>query len=145
MADTRVQLQAEDWIRRTWLRQQYGQSFTRRRLTLSAGGDFEFDAVSADCFIVANISTSSALTSGGKRGAGKLQKLRADMLFLVMADAQKRIVVLTERNMYELCQKEKRDGRVPLDIEFVHAELPEDLASQLKEARQIASKEMSPS
>ena len=140
MADTRVQLQAEDWIRRTWLLQQYGQSFTRRRLTLNAGGDFEFDAVSADNSIVADISTS-----GGKAGAGKLHKLRADMLFLIMADAQRRIVVLTEHDMYEVCQEEKRNGRVPLDIEFVHAELPEDLASQLKEARGIASDEMSPS
>src|SRR3989344_9497502 len=104
MADTRIQLEVEDWIRREWLPQKYGQSFRRERLRLDAGGFFDFDAVSADNFIVISISTSSASTAGGKGGAGKLQKLRADMLFLGMAEAQKRIIVLTERDMYQLCQ-----------------------------------------
>ena len=145
MADTRIPLEAEDWIRQEWLPQKYGQSFRRERLRLDAGGVFDFDAVSADNFIVASISTSSASTSGGKRGAGKLKKLQADMLFLIMAKAQKRMIVLTERDMYQLCQKEKSDGRVPLSIEFVHAELPDDLAIRLRGAKETASREVSPS
>ena len=144
LADTRIQLEAEDWVRREWLPEQYGQKFRRERLRLNSGGVFDFDAVSTDDSIVVSISTSSASTSGGKGGAGKLQKLRADMLFLNMAEAQKRIIALTERDMYELCEKEKRDGRVPLNIDFVYAKLPENLAIRLMEAKKFASSEVSP-
>ena len=144
MADTRIQLEAEDWVRQVWMPQQYGQSFRRERLRLEAGGLFDFDAVNADNSIVASISTSGALTSGGKGAAGKLHKLRSDMLFLSMVKAQKRIVILTERDMYELCQREKLDGRAPLSIEFVHVELPHDLSLRLQEAKQAASREVSP-
>lgn len=144
MADTRVQLKVEDWIRQKWLPQEYGQVFRRETLPLNAGGEFDFDAVSADNSIVVNISTSSASTSGGKGAAGKLQKLRADMLFLGMAYAQRRIIALTERDMYDLCQKEKRNGRVPVGIEFAYVELPADLATQLTKAKVAASKEVSP-
>jgi len=144
MANTRIQLEVEDWIRQKWLPQEFGQSFRPEKLRLDAGGVFDFDAVSTDNSIVASISTSNASTPGGKSGAGKLQKLRADMLFLSMAEAKRRIIVLTERDMYDLCQKEKKSGRVPLSIEFAHAELPTDLAVQLREAREVASREVSP-
>ena len=144
MADTRVQLEVEDWIRREWLPTKFNQQFRRERLRLSAGGVFDFDAVSSDNTIVANISTSSGITSGGKNPSGKIQKLRADMLFLLMVKAEKRLIVLTEKGMYDLCLKEKSNGRVPLEIEFVLVEIPEMLAASLHNAKSIASKEVSP-
>lgn len=144
MANTRVQLEVEDWVRREWLPKFYNQQFRRERLRLSAGGVFDFDAVSSDNSIVANISTSSGLTSGGRSPAGKIQKLRADMLFLLMVKAEKRLIVLTEKGMYDLCLKEKGNGRVPLEIEFVLVELHETLSKSLQDAREIASKEVSP-
>lgn len=52
MADTRVQLDVEDWLRRNWMPTQYGTSFFRERLRLRSGGVFDFDAVSADHSIV---------------------------------------------------------------------------------------------
>jgi len=142
MADTRVQLQIEDWVRRRWLPEKYGHQFRPAHLQLKAGGYFDFDAVSTDDTIIANISTSSGITAGGNLPTAKLQKLRADMLFLLMVPATRRLIVLTERNMYDLCQKEKKSGRVPIEIEFVHAELPADLASKLAVSRQKASEEM---
>ncbi len=48
MADTRIQIQVEDWIRRNWMPKKFGQKFHRERLQLSSGGVFDFDAVSAD-------------------------------------------------------------------------------------------------
>ena len=84
MADSRVQLETEDWVRREWLPRQFNQSFRRERLRLAPGGVFDFDAVSADDQIVANISTSSGITFGGHNPSAKVQKLRADMLFLLM-------------------------------------------------------------
>ncbi len=144
MADTRIQLIAEDWIRSEWLPGQFKQSFQQKGLRLKPGGEFQFDAVSADGRIVANISTSSGITAGGKNPAAKLQKLRADMLFLLMAKAEKRLIVLTEKDMYDLCLKEKANGRVPEEIEFLHVELPAALAMALEQAKKKAADEVSP-
>lgn len=63
MADTRIQLEVEDWVRRNWMPTQYGSKFSRERLPLRSGGVFDFDAVSEDRSIVGTISTSGARTS----------------------------------------------------------------------------------
>jgi len=144
MANTRVQLEAEDWVTREWLPKMFGQPFHRDRVSLRSGGVFDFDAVSPDRKVIAAISTSSASTSGGKLAVGKLQKIRSDMLFLLLANAERRLVVLTERDMYELCLKEREGGRVPEEIEFAHAELPACLKDKLSKAKELASEEVRP-
>jgi hypothetical protein len=144
MADTRCQLECEDWVRQDWMPQRFGQKFHRDRLRLTSGGFFDFDAMSADGTTIATISTSGAKTSGGKHAVGKLMKLRSDMLFLLLASPKRALMILTERDMYELCEKEKEGGRVPRNIEFHHAPLPEDLAAKLKIAKQVSSDEVSP-
>ena len=141
MADTRVQLEVEDWVRRNWMAAQFGTKFSRERLPLRSGGVFDFDAVSEDHSIVATISTSGAKTSGGKYAVGKILKLRSDMLFLTMVEAKRRIVVLTERDMCSQCEKEAAGGRVPPEIEFVCAVLPEEINIRLLAARLVASGE----
>lgn len=141
MADTRVQLEVEDWVRRNWMRQHFGTSFSRERLPIKSGGVFDFDAVSEDHSIVATISTSGAETAGGKKGVGKILKLRSDILFLTMVDAKRRVIVLTERDMFVQFEKEVAGGRVPTEIEFVCAEIPEDLRVKLVAARRSASGE----
>lgn len=145
MADTRVQLEAEDWVRTKWMPDQFGQNFFRDRVKLSCGGVFYFDAVNADRKIIASISTSGAKTATGKYAVGKMLKIRSDMYFLLLAETEKRLVVLTEADMYEQCEKERTNGRVPLSIEFVHVQLPSELNKRLKEARRTASQEVSPS
>ncbi len=95
MAESRIQLEVEDWVRRNWMPTQYGTKFSRERLRLRSGGLFDFDAVSEDHSIVATISTSGAKTLPGKNASGKVQKLRADMLFLTQVEAKRRIIVLT--------------------------------------------------
>jgi hypothetical protein len=143
MADTRVQLEVEDWVRRNWMETQYGTRFSRERLRLCSGGVFDFDAVSEDRSIVATISTSGAKTSTGKYAVGKILKLRSDMLFLTQVDAKRRIIVLTERDMCDQCNKEFAAGRVPKEIEFVCADIPADLRARLVEGREKASGESS--
>jgi hypothetical protein len=145
MADTRVQLEVEDWVRSEWMKAHYGEPFFRERLPLVSGGYFDFDAVNSDKSIAATISTSGAKTASGKHAVGKLLKIRSDMYFLLLSSVQRRIVVLTEPDMYELCQKESAGGRVHSSIEIVHVEIPADLASRLKAARSKASEEVSPS
>ena len=82
MADTRIQLEVEDWVRRNWMASHFGMKFSRERLPIRSGGVFDFDAVSEDRSVVATISTSGSKTSGGKHAVGKILKLRSDMLFL---------------------------------------------------------------
>ncbi|MFH1595063.1 MAG: hypothetical protein ABIG94_01650 [Pseudomonadota bacterium] len=94
---------------------------------------------------MATISTSGAKTASGKLAVGKLLKIRSDMFFLLLAaKAQRRVVVLTEPDMLELCKKEVEGGRVPASIEFVLAEIPAHLIDKLKKARAVSSKEVSP-
>lgn len=70
-----------------------------------------------------------------------MMKLRPDMLFLVLAAPQRALLILTERNMYDLCLKERSIGRVPPQIEFFHASLPNDLAAKLVSAKQRGADE----
>lgn len=144
IADTRVQLDVEDWVRTTWMLDEFGQKFRRERLPLRSGGRFDFDAVSADEKIIATISTSSSLTSSGKYGVGKMMKLRSDMLFLIMAAAERRLVVLTEEDMYKRCLAEVGGGRVPPETGFVLAVLPAELRTRLDMAKAKSSAEVSP-
>ena len=145
MADTRVQVEVEDWVRENWMPDHFGQRFYRARLRLSAGGVFDFDAVSDDRAIAASISTSNAVTTAGKHAVGKFMKLRSDMLFLLMAvEPTKRLIVLTEPLMHAACLKEREGGRAPKEIEFMLAEIPDELRQRLDLARAAASKEVSP-
>lgn len=144
MADTRVQLEVEDWVRRDWMRKEYGCEFHRERLRLSPGGVFDFDAVSDDRIFAATISTSSARTASGKLGVGKKMKIRSDIYFLRLSEASRKVVVFTERDMYDEWAKEKEAGRVPKDIEFALAALPQNLDAKLQRARKKASDEVTP-
>lgn len=144
MADTRCQAECEDWVRQKWMPQRFGQQFRRDRMRLTSGGVYAFDAVSDDGTTLGTISTSNAKTSGGKLAVGKLMKLRSDMLFLMLAEPKTAMVILTERDMYDLCEKEKESGRTPLHIQFHHAPLPPELAAKLKLAKKVSSDEVSP-
>jgi hypothetical protein len=144
MADTRVQLEVEDWVRTNWMKEKFGQSFYRERISLRSGGVFDFDAVSADHLIVSSISTSGSKTSSGKNAVGKMLKLRSDMYFLLLAETKRRIVVLTETDMFNQCLREKQGGRVAQEIEFFCAEIPTEMNHKLVAARGRASSEVRP-
>jgi hypothetical protein len=144
MANTHTQIEIERWIRTQWMPKYFNQEFMAQRLQLNTGGHFDFDAVSEDGSIVANISTSNAKTSGGKNGTAKYQKLRSDMLFLTMVNARQKFIILSEKDMFDLCMKERENGRVPIEIEFAYAEIPESLNLSLKESKKIAANEVTP-
>ena len=144
MADTRCQVECEDWIRREWMPAIFGQPFYRERVQLTSGGVFDFDAVSADKTVIASISTSGARTATGNLATGKLMKLRSDMLYLLMTSAARKIIILCEADMHTLCQRELDVGRLPKEIEFFFVPLPDELAARLVAARKIGSDEVSP-
>jgi hypothetical protein len=120
---------------------EFGENFYRERVKLTSGGIFDFDAVNADRSVVATISTSSARTSSGKYATGAVMKLRSDMLFLMLAAPKRAVLILTERAMYDLCMKESSVGRVPPEIQFFHAALPEELACKLVQAKRRGTDE----
>jgi len=144
MADSRVRLEVEDWIRREWLPARFAKLFSKERVSLSSGGLFEFGAVSEEHQIITTISTSRATTAGGKNASGNFNKLRSDMYFLRLAPAERRIVVPTEEDMFEWCEKQREDGRVPTSIEFHLADIPDELRRKLQGSRGAASREVSP-
>src|SRR5438045_3841283 len=78
-------------------------AFYRERVKLTSGGVFDFDAVSADKSVIASISTSGLRTASGNLATGKMMKLRSDMLYLLMTNATRKIIILCETDMHALC------------------------------------------
>ncbi len=145
MADTTVQTEVERWVRSNWLFREYGCTFRRDEVNLGCGGVHSFGAVSEDGRIVASILTSSAITPGGKRGAGKLLKIRSDMYFMLLAEnVDQRLILFTEPDMLELCEEERARGKVPDSTRFRWVAIPEELRERLEAARRVASREVTP-
>jgi hypothetical protein len=144
MAVTRTQGRVEAWIRDQWLPKEFRRAFTKRKLNLSSGGSFEFDAVSSDRRVVVTVSTSRSRTSSGRDGAGKMNKIRSDIMFLSLRKAPRRVVVLTERDMFRKCTRQQDMGRLPRWVKFLLAPLPKTLAKSLRRARRKSSREVSP-
>jgi len=144
MAETKTQLEIEDWIRREWLSGKFRQRFIKDTVRLTSGGVFEFDAVSADESIVTCISTSGLTTSGGKPGSGKKHKIRSDLFFLLLTpNSKQRLMVFTEQDMHEFWLKEQKNGRVPRDIQFLIAAIPMELREKLSRAKAKSAEEVS--
>jgi hypothetical protein len=144
MANTGVQRDVERWVCHTWLKRKYHREFSPQRVRLTPGGVFQFDAVSEDQRVAACISTSSAKTASGKHAAGKIHKIRSDMLFLLLARARHRVAVFTERDMLYFWRDERAHGRLPKNIELVSVTLPRPLNQRLRRARRRSSQEARP-
>ena len=145
MADTRVQVEVEGWVRKQ-LEKEYGEVFIKKQVELKWGGWFEADAWSRSG-IVACISTSRYKTSGGKPGSGKVNKLYKDLLFMLNMRGVKEIYfVVTERDMYEYLCRRREEGRFPpeTEVRLKFMDLPDALRYDLELARQEASIETSP-
>jgi len=142
MATTRVQKECELWIANHWLPSVYGQSFSEQRIQMQKRGFFDFDAVSEDRSIIGNVSTATARTHRGQIASGKKSKLRADCLMLGLVAAQFKLMLLTEACMYDLAVHEQENGRLPLDVQIVHVQLPSELSLRLHDARETASREV---
>ncbi|HKK21119.1 MAG TPA: hypothetical protein VJ983_06580 [candidate division Zixibacteria bacterium] len=145
MANTKVQHEVESWILEDYLPKTFGGRFTEQPLKLTWGGVFKFDAVSDDGKIVGNISTSTAVTSGGRPAVGQFHKIKADILYLLhVGEAERRMLIFTEQNMVDHFAKEQESGRLPDEIELHLIALPAWLRRELEKSRGYASKEVRP-
>ncbi|MBX3628094.1 MAG: hypothetical protein KF892_24000 [Rhizobacter sp.] len=146
MADTSVNHEAERWIVEHGLPVHFeGQRFQPKRLKLTWGGLFAFDAVSDDGKIVAAVSTSAARTATKKLASAKYQKLKTDALYLLHVDGDcRKVMVFTESCMHDYFKATVLAGRFPPAIELVHIPLPPPLQARVLVTRSLASKETSP-
>ena len=145
MADSKSHRSAEVWLRESWLPATFHQTFSKRRLDLISGGQFEFDGVSADRTVAVCISTNGGVRANGGKAGTKLHKIRSDALFLLLTTIERRVVVFADKAMYELCANEAKNGRFPLNIELLYAELPSDMIAELEASRAFAAAEVTPS
>ena len=128
-----------------FLPEHFGGVFSRQRMPLVTGGDHSFAAVSADRRIVGTITTAAAAGPAGKLAVGKLNKVRADLYFLLLAEADKKFLVDVQPIMHQFLIAEQAEyKRIPADVEIIHADLPTELADLLRAAQQAASAEMLP-
>jgi hypothetical protein len=119
VADTAfLRFEVEPWIREQ-LAQRYGQSFNSQILALVSGGRHEFDAVSDDGRVVAAIKTSSGLTAGGRRPAGKINACLADLYYLSLIDAAVRLLILTNPDFFEIFTRSTDGALAPLLVENI--------------------------
>jgi len=143
MADTSAQKRAAEWVRNNWLKDRFGKLFEKKTYRLNTGSEVEFNAVSQDGEIIAFISTSTPLVPNGTVGSGKLSKVRADALFLSMAEGNlERLLIYTDMEMMNLVAGEYRAGRLPSNIIVLHAPLPERLQIEVSASRRKASEEL---
>lgn len=142
MASSTIPSEVETWIREEWLPQRFRRSFTKKKVRLESGGEFEFDAVSDDDEVVANISTSSLKTASGNVGSGKIHKVRSDIYFLLLAPSAKKLMLLTDSDMHEAWLKQIDYGRVPDSIQIRCVEIPNLLREKLRAAQTRASDEV---
>jgi hypothetical protein len=145
MADTRyLKSIVEDHVR-TWLKDQFGQSFKSLFLTLSGiqgtPRTHEFDAVSEDGTIICSIKTASWKTSGLKRGAGKIQGAYTELYFLDHVEAKERFLILTDPEFFECFTRDTR-GRLANGVTLLHCSLPEDLCREIAAIRAKSRSEL---
>ena len=142
MATSKAFIEVEDWVRRTWMLETFGQRFNRERLRLRSGGVFDFDAVSSDERVIGVISGSSGRAKNGREAKPKMNKIRSDILFLLLADADRRLVIFADEPLYAMAAKEKQEGRLPSEVELHYAPLPTELRAKLSAAQKAASIEI---
>jgi hypothetical protein len=143
MANSRFRITVEEYVRE-WMRQAFGHTFRAAPIQLCDGGMFDCDAVSTAGTVIACICTNAGITISGKKATPKLHKIRSDILPLLRATANRRIIALTNSPMYELCREQARAGRLPREIELVLVPLPVAIHDQLVIDHEEAAAEVMP-
>jgi hypothetical protein len=141
MADTNfLGSEVEDAVRAE-LGRELGVQLTKRSLRLKSGGEFSFDAVSPDEKIVVSIKSSRGTTRGGKPTTGAIKAAIADLYYLSLVDADRRILAVTDIGFYERLSRDLRQ-RIAPGLELKHVPLPPELDQKVRATLDRASAEM---
>lgn len=141
MADTSLLgAEVEDAVRAELCRE-LGVDFVKKKLTLKSGGQFNFDAVSPDGRIVVSIKSSRGTTRGGKPTTGAIKAAVADLYYLSLVDADRRILVVTDQGFFERLSHDLQQ-RIAPGLELKHIQLPPELDGKVNATLRRASDEM---
>lgn len=143
MANTNLYKTHVEPFVRAELERIHGVAFSSKIIALPTGGTHEFDAVSTDGAIVASIKSLSAKTASGKRPAAKYHNCVAELYFLSLVDAPRRILVLTTPEWHVMFM-EYMKGRLVPGVEIELLRLPPELQAEVDKVRDMASNEVSP-
>ncbi len=134
----------EPFVRR-WLALRYDIGFDADQVELVGAEpprrSHGFDAVSTDRRVIAGINGSSGKTSGGKNPSGKIHKAYQELYFLTLARADRRLLVLTDPDFYQILKRETQ-GRLATGVELLYCELPPDLTLKVRAVQRDASAEV---
>jgi hypothetical protein len=142
MANSYLTTAVEDEVRHS-LSEKYQTSFHRRTMRLQAGGEHEFGAVSDNGRIVASIKTASPTGPGGRDPASKVVNCFAELYFLSLVRARRRLLVLTSVEFCELFLAVAR-GKVAAGIEIVHIPLSAGVQARVSAVQQASGNEAQP-
>ena len=143
MANTRYLTTVVEQHVRVALAAQYGIPFSKRMLPLVSGGQHEFDAVAEDGSLVAAIKSASGRTAGGKNPSGKIKDCIAELYFLSLVDAPRRVLFLTTPSFHDVFLRAMR-GKVAPGVEVEHLPLPPDVQAEVDAVQRTASAEVFP-
>lgn len=119
---------------------QYQTVFRRQRLRLQPGGYHEFDAVSENGRVVASVKTA---TAPGRHPASNTTNCLAELYFLSMAPARRKILVLTSPEFHETFRIALA-GKLPGNVEIMHVPLPQDVAERVAAVQRAGTDETQP-
>jgi hypothetical protein len=143
VANTRIlTTMVENHVRQA-LSERHGLSFEKQFLPLTTGGRHEFDAVAVDGSIVASIKSASGLTARGNVPSGKITDSIAELYFLSLVEAPRRMLMLTTPEFHQILCK-KLEGKVAPGLEIVCEPLPPDVQAKVERVQRNASVEVFP-
>jgi len=125
------------------LQRLHARHFSSEVIRLPTGGTHEFDAVADDRSIIASIKSLSGKTASGKMPAGKYASCLAELYFLMLTDAPRRMLVLTTPSLHTMFAKYMQ-GRLHPDLEIELIVVPPEIQAEIDRIRDIASGEVSP-
>ena len=104
-------------------------------------GQHQFGAVSEDGNIVASVKSLSGRTTGENLPTAKINSSYAEIYYLSLVQAEKRLLVLTDLEFYRLFCKQSK-GMVIRGVDILHCPLPPELERVKNEVRIAASAEI---
>jgi hypothetical protein len=131
----------EDHVRDV-LSARYQVVFRRERVRLQPGGYHEFDAVSGNGRVVASVKTAGT-QGGGRHPATKVASCVAELYFLSLARAHRRILVLTSAEFHGRFLQAMA-GKIPNGVEIMYIPLPTDVQARVTAVQESGTDETQP-
>jgi hypothetical protein len=117
--------------------------FHRQRVKLQPGGYHEFDAVSDNGRVVASIKTAPGGGSGARHSSTKVTNCIAELYFLSLARANKKLLVLTSAEFHQMFLAAMA-GKIPNGVQVVHIPLPAEIQDRVAAVQRASGDETQP-